>query len=54
MFRLEYARLYANANHASTQVEVAYESGFISDSAYCKAKRNIQDINTDFVKGVHL
>lgn len=54
MFRLEYARLYANANPASTQVEVAYESGFISDSAYCKAKRNIQDINTDFVKGVHL
>lgn len=54
MFRLEYARLYANANPASTQVEVAYESGFISDSAYCKAKRNIQNINTDFVKGVHL
>lgn len=54
MFRLEHARLYANANPASTQVEVAYESGFISDSAYCKAKRHIQDINTDFVKGVHL
>ena len=52
MFRLEYARLYANANPASTQVEVAYESGFISDSAYCKAKR--KNINTDFVKGVHL
>lgn len=54
MFRLEHARLYANANPASTQVEVAYESGFNSDSAYCKAKRNIQDINPDFVKGVHL
>ena len=54
MFRLEHARLYANANPASTQVDVAYESGFSSDSAYCKAKRNIQDINSDFVKGVHL
>ncbi len=54
MFRLEYARLYIEAHPDAKQAEIADAAGFVSNTAYCKAKKNVQDIDRDLVSGVHL
>ncbi len=54
MFRLEYARLYIEAHPDAKQAEIADAAGFVSNTAYCKAKKNVQDIDRDIVSGVHL
>ncbi len=54
MFRLEHARLYAEANPNAKQSEVAEASGFASGSSFSKAKRSVRHIDPDLVSGVHL
>lgn len=54
MFRLEYARLYKEAHPNAKQEEIALESGFVSRTAYYKAKRNVKEIDHGLTKGVTL
>lgn len=54
MFRLEYARQYIEAHPEAKQAEIADAAGFVSNTAYCKAKKNFQNIDADIVSGVHL
>ncbi len=54
MFRLRYAQLYQEANPRAKQAEIAEASGFISDSAFSKAKKNVKNIDLNFVAEVHL
>lgn len=54
MFRLEYARLYKEAHPNAKQEEIALESGFVSRTAYYKAKRNVERIDTTLTQGIVL
>ena len=54
MFRLEYARQYIDAHPEAKQAEIADAAGFVSNTAYCKAKKNVQNIDADIVSEVHL
>ena len=54
MFRLEYARLYKEAHPNAKQEEIALESGFVSRTAYYKAKRNVGEIDQSLTQGVVL
>ena len=54
MYRLEYARLYKEAHPNAKQEEIALESGFVSRTAYYKAKKNIGKTDPDLTKGVKL
>ncbi len=54
MFRLEYARLYKEAHPNAKQEEIALESGFVSRTAYYKAKRNVGEIDQSLTQGVKL
>ena len=54
MFRLEYARLYSEANPNEKQSAVAAASGFASGSSYSKAKKNVTFIDPELVAEVHL
>lgn len=54
MFRLEYARLYKEAHPDAKQEEIALESGFVSRTAYYKAKRNVERIDTTLTQGIRL
>ncbi len=54
MYRLEYARLYKEAHPNAKQEEVALESGFVSRTAYYKAKKNVGETDPDLTKGVKL
>lgn len=54
MFRLEYARLYMEANPMAKQAVVAEASGFASGPSFSKAKKSVPEIDRDLVSGVHL
>ncbi len=54
MFRLEYARLYKEAHPNAKQEEIAMESGFVSRTAYYKAKKNVGEIDRTITQGVRL
>lgn len=54
MFRLEYARLYTEANPLEKQAAVAEASGFASGSSFSKAKKSVKSIDPEIVSGVHL
>jgi len=54
MFRIEYARLYKEAHPNAKQEEIALESGFVSRTAYYKAKRNVGEIDQSLTQGVVL
>ena len=54
MFRLEYASLYKDAHPSAKQEEIAIESGFVSRTAYYKAKRDVGEIDRQLTKGVTL
>ena len=54
MFRLRYATLYAHAHPKAKQTEIADASGFLSDQALSRAKKNVEFINNDYVKDVKL
>lgn len=54
MFRLEYARLYKEAHPNAKQEEIALEAGFVSRTAYYKAKRDVGEIDRQLTKGVKL
>lgn len=54
MFRLEYANLYKEAHPGAKQEEIAIESGFVSRTAYYKAKRDVGEIDRQLTKGVEL
>lgn len=54
MFRLEYARQYIDAHPEAKQAEIADAAGFVSNTAYCKAKKNVQNIDAYIVSEVHL
>ena len=54
MFRLEYARLYKDAHPDAKQEEIALASGFVSRTAYYKAKRNVSEIDERLTQGVKL
>lgn len=54
MFRLEYARQYKEAHPHAKQEEIAAESGFVSRTAYYKAKRSIGTIDRILTADVHL
>ena len=52
MFRLRYATLYKQQHPQAKQVEVAEQSGYISDQALSRAKKNVTSIDMDMVKHV--
>ena len=52
MFRLRYATLYKQQHPQAKQVEVAEQSGYISDQALSRAKKNVTSIDMDMVKNV--
>ena len=54
MFRLRHAELYAAAHPGAKQAEVAAASGYLSDQALSRARRNVTDIDPTFVAGVKL
>lgn len=54
MFRLEYARQYAEANPSAKQATVAEASGFASGPSFSKAKKSVKVIDSEIVAGVHL
>ena len=54
MFRLEYARLYKEAHPDAKQEEIALASGFVSRTAYYKAKRNVSKIDEKLTQGVKI
>lgn len=54
MFRLRYAQLYLEANPGAKLAEVAEVSGYISDSALSKARKNVSEIDLDLVGEVRL
>lgn len=54
MFRLRYATLYKQQHPQAKQVEVAEQSGYISDQALSRAKKNVTSIDMDMVKNVKI
>ena len=54
MFRLEYARLYKEAHPDAKQEEIALASGFVSRTAFYKAKRNVTEIDGKLTQGVKI
>lgn len=54
MFRLRHAQLYIEAHPDTKLSEVALLSGFLSASAFSKAKKNIKHIHPEYVAGVKL
>lgn len=54
MFRLEHARLYAQAHPEAKQSEIALAAGFASGSSFSKAKRSVPRIDPDIVSGVRI
>lgn len=54
MFRLEYARQYAQANPSAKQATVAEASGFASGPSFSKAKKSVKSIDPEIVAGVRL
>lgn len=54
MFRLRYAQLYLEAHPGAKLAEVAEASGYISDSALSKARKNVSEIDLDLVGDVSL
>ena len=54
MFRLRHAVLYAEAHPGAKQAEVAAASGFLSDQALSRAKKNVADIDPALVRDVCL
>lgn len=54
MFRLRHAQLYIEAHPSTKLSEVALQSGFLSASAFSKAKKNIKHIYPEYVAGVKL
>ena len=54
MFRLRHAELYAAAHPGAKQAEVAAASGYLSDQALSRARRNVTNIDPTFVAGVRL
>ena len=54
MFRLRHAQLYIEAHPSTKLSEVALQSGFLSASAFSKAKKNIKHICPEYVAGVKL
>ncbi len=54
MFRLRHAQLYLEEHPGTKLSEVALQSGFLSASAFSKAKRSIKQINPEYVAGVKL
>lgn len=54
MFRLRYAQLYLEAHPGAKLAEVAEASGYISDSALIKARKNVSEIDLDLVGDVSL
>lgn len=54
MFRLRYAQLYIEAYPEAKLAEVALESGFLSGSAFSKAKKHVEHINPEYVANVRL
>ena len=54
MFRLEHARLYAQAHPEAKQSEIALAAGFASGSSFSKAKRSVPRIDPGIVSGVSI
>ena len=54
MFRLRHAQLYLEAHPSTKLSDVALQSGFLSASAFSKAKKNIKQIYPEYVAGVKL
>ena len=54
MFRLRHAELYAKAHPGAKQFEVAKASGYLSDQALCRARKNVDFIDEELVQDVHL
>lgn len=54
MFRLEYARLYKEAHPDAKQEEIALASGFVSRTAFYKAKRNVTEIDERLTQGIKI
>ena len=54
MFRLRHAQLYIEAHPATKLAEAALQSGFLSASAFSKAKKNIKQVNPEYVAGVRI
>ena len=54
MFRLRHAQLYIEAHPEAKLAEVALESGFLSGSAFSKAKKSVKHIHPEYVANVIL